>query len=355
MANIFWQLSQGQPPMSNVFRKFVDTVSGEIHKVDRADADMQDVLNELAALNGKAIETLDVAAARAQPTPADAVKALLRKRGKDISPAALVPDVTSVDRRIEGAAGSLEARIYSPKGKGPFPVIVYFHGGGWVIADKEVYDGGARGLCKASGAIIVSVDYRRSPEVRFPAAWDDAFAAYRWVAANALSINGDAAQLALAGESAGGNLAMATAIAARDHGGTQPLTVLAVYPVAQTGDMQTASYVDSANATPLNKAMIGWFVDKLLATAADKSDPRLDLVHADLANLPPVTIINAAIDPLRSDGEMLEAALKSAGVAVTRKVYDGVTHEFFGMSAVVKKAKDAQEFAGKHLRKYFQS
>jgi acetyl esterase/lipase len=234
-------------------------------------------------------------------------------------------------------------------------VVVYFHGGGWVIADKAVYDGGARGLSLTSRAIVVSVDYRRSPEAKFPAAWDDAFAAYRWVCANAATINGDPTRLALAGESAGGNLAIATAIAARDHKATRPRAVLAVYPVGQTGDMETESYVDSAEAKPLNKAMIAWFVDKLLGSPGDKDDPRLDLIHADLAQLPPVTIINADIDPLRSDGELLEAALSKAGVAVMRKVYDGVTHEFFGMAAVVAKAKNAQVFAGEQLRKQLRS
>jgi len=338
--------------MSSTIRDIRVAASEEPGTDHHADRDMQDVLNELVALNGVAIETLDVAAARAQPTPADAVRALLRKKRRNSSPAALFPQVTSVDRKIDGAAGPLDVRVYTPSGVGPFPVVVYFHGGGWVIADKSVYDGGARGLSKAADAIVVSVDYRRSPEAKFPAAWNDAFAAYQWIAANAASINGDPALLALAGESAGGNLAVATAIAARDHGATLPMAVLAVYPVGQTGDMQTQSYVDSADAKPLNKAMITWFVDKLVSSAADASDPRLDLVHANLAGLPPVTIINAEIDPLRSDGEMLEAALRRAGVDVTRRVYGGVTHEFFGMAAVVKKAKDAQEFAGGELKRH---
>ena len=318
-----------------------------------ADADMQAVLDELALLGGKPIEALKPEEARKQPTPADAVMSLLRKQGKDTSPTALVPGVSSTDRQIPGAAGYLPVRIYTPAGVGPFPVVVYFHGGGWVIADKQVYDGGARGLSKASQAIVVSVDYRRAPEAKFPAAWDDALAAYKWVAANAGSINGDASRLALAGESAGGNLAIATAVAARDAGVQAPTHVLAIYPVGQTGNLDTASYRDSATAKPLNKAMIGWFVDKLLAQPADKSDPRLDVVHAKLAGLPPVTIINAQIDPLREDGAMLEAALKKAGVKVQRKVYTGVTHEFFGMGAAVKRAADAQKAGGQALRASF--
>jgi acetyl esterase len=301
-----------------------------------ADADMQAVLDELALLGGKPIETLSPDEARKQSTPADAVMSLLKKKGKDTSPAALVPGVTSVDRDIQGATGNIPARIYTPDGAGPFPVVVYFHGGGWVIADKQVYD-------------------RRSPEAKFPAAWDDALASYKWAVANAASINGDPTRMALAGESAGGNLAVSTAIAVRDAGLTAPTHVLAVYPVAQTGNLDTKSYQDSKTAKPLNKPMIEWFVDKLLAKPDDKMDPRLDIVNAKLAGLPPVTIINAQIDPLREDGALLEAALKKANVKVQRTVYSGVTHEFFGMGAAVKKAADAQMMGGKVLRDSFKS
>ncbi len=319
----------------------------------KADADMQAVLDERASLNGKPIESLTPEEARKQPTPADAVMSLLKKQGKDTSPTALVPGVTSVDREIAGAAGSIPARIYTPDGAGPFLVVVYFHGGGWVIADKQVYDGGARGLSKSAQAVVVSVDYRLAPETKFPAAWDDAFAAYKWVAANAASIKGDPTRMALAGESAGGNLALATAVAVRDAGLPAPKHVLAVYPVGQTGNLDTASYKDSATSKPLNKAMIGWFVDKLLAKPENKMDTRLDLVNAKLAGLPPVTIINAQIDPLREDGALLESALKKAGVKVQRRVYNGVAHEFFGMAAVVKKAADAQKPGAQALRESF--
>ena len=319
----------------------------------KADADMQAVLDELASLGGKPIETLTPEEARRQPTPADAVMSLLKKQGKNTSPSALVPGVTSADREIPGAAGNIPARIYTPDGAGPFPVVVYFHGGGWVIADKQVYDGGARGLSKQANAVVVSVDYRRAPEAKFPAAWDDALAAYKWVAANAASINGDPMRLALAGESAGGNLAVATAVAARDAGLQAPSHILAVYPVGQTGNLDTPSYKDSGSAKPLNKPMIGWFVDKLLAKPEDKQDSRLDLVNAKLAGLPPVTIINAQIDPLREDGTLLAAALKKAGVKVEHKLYNGVAHEFFGMGAAVKKAAEAQQFGGQALKRSF--
>src|SRR6185436_12077307 len=158
--------------------------------------------------------TLTAAEARKQPTPADAAKAEMKKEGKPTVPD---PAVASVDRTIPGPAGSLPVRIYTPKsGTGPFPVVVYYHGGGWVIANKEVYDGGARALSKLANAVVVSVDYRQAPEHKFPAAHDDAFATYQWTLKNAASIGGDPKRVALAGESAGGGLAVATAIMARD-------------------------------------------------------------------------------------------------------------------------------------------
>ncbi|MBA3591455.1 alpha/beta hydrolase [Methylibium sp.] len=318
-----------------------------------ADSGMQQVLDTLAGMNGKPIETLSAEQARKQPTPADAAMAVAKKEGKPVEPSKAVPGVTSMDRTIPGPAGPLPVRVYTPKGDGPFPVIVYYHGGGWVIADKEVYDAGARGLSAEAEAVVVSVDYRRAPEAKFPAAWDDALAAYKWVAQNASQIKGDPKKLALAGESAGGNLAVSTAIAALSAGVTPPMHVLAVYPVAQTGNLSTDSYVDSAQAKPLNKPMIEWFVENTFAKPTDKSSPRVDLVNAELAGLPPVTIINAEIDPLRSDGELLKNALEKAGVKVDRKVYEGTAHEFFGMAAVVDDAKDAQEYAGERLRESF--
>jgi acetyl esterase len=314
------------------------------------EAQMQAVLDQLVALGGKPIETLTAADARKQPTPTDAVKALLQKQGKSTAPE---PGVTAVDRTIPGAAGAMPTRVYTPNGgTKPFPVIVYYHGGGWVIANKEVYDGGARALSKMAGAVVVSVDYRQGPEHKFPAAHDDAFAAYKWALANAQSINGDPTRVALAGESAGGGLAIATAIRARDEKIQMPVSVLAVYPIAGT-DTATASYVQNANAKPLNRAMMSWFFRNYLRSDADRSDPRVNLVAADLKGLPPTTIINAEIDVLRSEGEMLAQKLRDAGVSVEQKTYPAVTHEFFGMGAVVDKAKDAEQKGADALKASF--
>jgi acetyl esterase len=313
-------------------------------------AQMQQVLDQLSALGGKPIETLSAPEARKQPTPTDAVKALLKKTNRSTAPD---PAVSSVDRTIPGPAGSLPVRIYTPKsGPGPFPVVVYYHGGGWVIANKDVYDGGARAVSKLANAVVVSVDYRQGPENKFPAAHDDAFATYEWAFKNAASMNGDPKRVAVAGESAGGGLAVATAIMAREKKAQMPLAIVAVYPIAGT-DTTTSSYVENAKAKPLNRPMMSWFFDMYLRGAPDRADPRVNLVAADLNGLPPTTIINAQIDPLRADGEILAQKLRAARVQVAQKTYSGVTHEFFGMASVVDSAKDAEQMAADALLKAF--
>jgi acetyl esterase len=162
----------------------------------RTDSDMQKVLNKFAGFDAKAVEKTTLVEARLQPTIADAVKGVLADEKRDSTPTALVPGVVSREITVPGASGSMPATVYTPQGSGPFPVVLYFHGGGWVFADRKVYDGGARGLSKQAGAIVVSVDYRLAPENKFPAAHDDALAAYRWLTANAGSLNGDPKRLA---------------------------------------------------------------------------------------------------------------------------------------------------------------
>jgi acetyl esterase/lipase len=311
---------------------------------------MQALLDAYDAHKPQPVETLQPNAARRQPTLTHAALSILKQQGRDFSPTALVPDVTSFDEFIPGPGGLLPVRVYMPTGVGPFPVVVYFHGGGWVLGDKNTYDGSARGIAKQTNAIVLSVDYRLAPKAKFPAQHDDALAAYAWVCRNAPAINGDPQRLALAGEGAGGNLALATAIEALRQNLTAPLHVLAVYPSAQASAMLTPSLIDSAHAKPLNTAMLGWFAESVFATLDAKHDLRVNLVDADLRNLPPVTLINARIDPLRSDGDMLAATLRRAGVATEHVTYEGVTHDFFGMAAMVAKAQEAQVLAGDRLR-----
>jgi len=342
----------GYPPPASAKEKYkIDPVTGTKYK---ADADMKDLLAAFAALGGKPIETLTPAEARHQPTMADAVKVVMKQRGIDPDPTKLVPDVTTVTLDIPSQTldSPLPATVYTPVGPGPFPAVVYFHGGGWVIGNGAAYDASARALATGANAVVISVDYRLAPENKFPTAWVDALAAYKWVADNAGRWRGDPRRIALAGESAGGNLALATAIGTAEAGLTRPKAVIAIYPVTQSGS-ETESYVDSANAKVLNKAMMAWFFSETLNSPAEKTDPRIDLLHSKLSLLPPVTIINAQIDPLRSDGAILEEALKQAGVPVVRREYEGVTHEFFGAAPVLPAAKKAQSFAADRLKDAF--
>lgn len=322
----------------------------------RADSDMADVLTSLNKLGGKPIETLSAAEARKQPTPTDAVNALLRDDGKDPEKlkAAMKVSTHNVSYPTEG--GMQKSRIYMPEAAResdePAPVIVYYHGGGWVIADIDVYDNSARSIAAKTGAIVYSVEYRKGPENKFPAAHNDAFAAYKQVLKDAEKFGGDPKLVAVMGESAGGNLAANVAMMARDAGVQAPVHMALIYPVAGA-DMDTESYRDSANAKPLNKPMMQWFVKNALPSKATAKDPRIDLVNADLRNLPDATIVNAEIDPLRSEGELLAERLEKAGGDVDQKTYEGVTHEFFGMNAVVGDAESAQDMVAANLKAAF--
>ncbi|WP_419826620.1 alpha/beta hydrolase [Sphingomonas sp.] len=315
--------------------------------------DMQAVLDQMMALGAKPIETLTPLKARLQPSAADAAHAVMHKQGMSTA-----PDPAVVTQEMPYGSDPMQyARIYRPASAAggaatPMPVIVYYHGGGWVIADINTYDDTPRALSKQLNAIVVSVEYRHAPEFKFPAQHEDAAAAYRWVTQNAASWGGDPRKIALAGESAGGNLVVATAIYARDNGLPPPVHVLSVYPIANS-DMNLPSRKDAANAKPLNTAMLNWFGYYYSTTKADQMDPRVNLVKADLHGLPPTTIVNAQIDPLRSDGETLAAAMRKAGDKVEQKTFPGVTHEFFGMGKVVRGAYDAENYGIARLKAAF--
>lgn len=317
----------------------------------QAAADMQAVLNALQSLGGKPIERSTPAQARLQPSAADAAMVVMRQRGMPT-----VPDTSVMTKDVPYGADPMQmARIYKPAavtGQQNLPVIVYYHGGGWVIADLNTYDATPRLLAKQLNAIVVSVEYRHAPEAKFPAQHDDAAAAYRWTLDNAAAWGGDRGKIAMAGESAGGNLAVATAIYARDNGLQAPVHILSVYPIANSS-MTLPSRQDSANAKPLNAAMLNWFGYYYGRSKADQQDPRINLVAASLRGLPPTTIVNAQIDPLRSDGETLADAMRRAGVQVKQQTFPGVTHEMFGMGAVVRGAYDANLYAVGELRAAF--
>ncbi|MCY7313480.1 MAG: alpha/beta hydrolase [Pseudoxanthomonas sp.] len=314
------------------------------------DAQMQAVLDQLSKLGAKPLETLTPDQARTQASPADAVKAVLAAQGRPTSPEA----VASVkDSTFRGPAGQVPIRIYTPAGSGPMPVVLYIHGGGWVIADLDTYDASPRALANLSKAIVVSTHYRQAPENKFPAAHEDTLAAYKWLLANAAKLGGDPKRIAVVGESAGGNMAAYIALAARDEKLQAPLAQVLIYPVAGN-DTTTPSYLENAHAAPLSKPAMEWFIKHTFESPQATTDPRINLVdRPDLAGVAPATVILAQIDPLRSEGQAYADALQKAGVAVSVKQYDGVTHEFFGMAPVQDKAKQAQEFAASRLREAF--
>lgn len=306
--------------------------------VSRADKDMAAVLKEFQELSPKPLVSLSAEEARTQPTPADAVAALLRERNQGSAPMAIGK---TNNLMIPGPEEALPIRIYTPQRTGPFPVIVYYHGGGWVMGTIDTYDASARALAKTTGAIVVSVEYRKAPEHKFPSAHEDAYAAYQWVLRHADDFGGDPSMVAVAGESAGGNLAAAVCLMARARGEVLPVHQALIYPVAGY-DFNTPSYRENAHAKPLDKSMMAWFFEKYLREPADGKHQWIDLVNApNLSGLPSATIITAEIDPLRSEGTRYAERLLEAGVPVSHRNFKGVTHEFFGMGAVVSDAKKA--------------
>lgn len=316
------------------------------------DPQMQAVIEEMTATEPVPISELTAFQARNMLLPAEAAMALHRKAG--IKP---VEPKTDIAHRVlpVGPDEGLLVRTYTPlSGAGPFPVIVYYHGGGWVIADLDTYEPSAMALAEKANAIVVSVAYRQAPENVFPAAHEDAFAAYKWVVENTDSLGGDPNRIALAGESAGGNLAIATSLMAKERGVKLPVHILAVYPIAD-GDVQSPSYDKYANAKPLSRPVMEWFFDKYQPNWKNEQNPLISLIKADLKGLPSTTIINAEIDPLESEGGELSEKMKMAGVDVERQVYPGVTHEFFGMSSVLQEAEKAQDFAAKRLNEAFET
>jgi len=311
--------------------------------------EMAAVIEKLGSYGDKPIETLTPAQARKNHTPTDAVMDLMKEN--HISTPVSTVDTTGKD--IPVAGGKIHLRVYTPKnGTGPFPAIVYYHGGGFVIANLDVYDASARGMAMQTGAVVISVAYRLAPEFKFPTAHRDAFSAYEWVVKNAAALHADPKKIAVMGESAGGNLAANVSIMALKSKTALPVCQILVYPVAGS-NMLTPSYLKNAAAKPLNKPMMMWFVKNYLNSMDEAKDPRINLVGANLKGLEPTTIITDEIDPLQSEGMTFESKLKAAGVQVESKNYDGVTHEFFGMATIVPEAKAAQAYAAVQLKKAF--
>lgn len=255
------------------------------------------------------------------------------------------------DRAIPGPQGGIPVRIYTPQGRPPFPVLLYFHGGGWVIGDLDTHDPICRSLAKGGGCVVVSVDYRRAPEHKFPAAAEDCYAATVWAARHASEIGADPARLAVAGDSAGGNLAAVVALMARDRGEPRIVFQLLIYPVTDAR-FDTASYRENGEGYLLTREAMQWFWAHYTRDASDREHPYAAPLRApQLGGLPPALIITAELDPLRDEGEAYGARLNEAGVAARVSRYDGMPHGFFGMAALLDKAREARDEAVASLRR----
>ena len=290
------------------------------------------------------VETLTGADARRQ------VRAFQESWPVDLEPVDRVED-----RRIPGPAGDVPVRIYWPDSPGPLPALVYVHGGGWVICDLDTYEAMCRITANRVGCVIVSVDYRLAPEHPFPAAAEDAYAAARWVAEHATELGADPRRVAIAGDSAGGNLAAVCALMARDRGGPDLVFQLLIYPVTDCS-FDTASYRDNAEGYYLEAVTMRWYWRQYLGDGGDGSNPYASPLQApDLSHLPPALIITAGYDPLRDEGEAYGRRLQEAGVDATVSRYETLFHGFFGFGRLLDAAVPANEEAFAALRAAFKT
>ncbi len=256
---------------------------------------------------------------------------------------------------IPGPATPIQIRIYTPVASGgtALPVLVYFHGGGFVIGDLETHDPLCRALANETGAKVIAVDYRLAPEHKFPAAADDSYAAVKWVETNAASLGVDPNRIAVGGDSAGGNLAAVVCQTAKQKGGPHIVFQLLIYPVTQL-HANTESMKSFAEGYFLEKKTMDWFFDQYTTPGTDPNDPRVSpLAAADLSGLPRAYVVTAGFDPLRDEGKAYADKLNRAGVAAVYVDYPSMIHGFFGMSGVLPQARQAITDASAALRKAF--
>jgi acetyl esterase len=244
------------------------------------------------------------------------------------------------DRAIPGPAGPVPVRVYRPEGDAPKPVVVYYHGGGWVLGSLETHDGTCRRLADGADAVVVSVDYRMGPEDRFPGAVDDSYAALEWVATNGAEIGADPSRLVVAGDSAGGNLAAVVSQLAR-AGGPAIRFQLLVYPVTDH-EFTSVSMQENAEGYYLTRDAMRWFYDRYLNDAAEGDDPRVSPIrNPDLSGLPPAFVLTAQYDPLRDQGIAYADAMRAAGNDVRMTLYEGLFHGFISMFDLIDAGKAA--------------
>jgi cation diffusion facilitator CzcD-associated flavoprotein CzcO/acetyl esterase/lipase len=305
----------------------------------RLQPDVAPVLEAMAALGLPPLESMSAEEARDFMGQANAIR----------PPGPEVGEV--VDGVLTGAAGDLDYRLYRPATTGPHPIVAYFHGGGWVLGNLDSDDPFCRDLCARSGAIIVSVNYRHAPEARFPAAADDAFAAVQWIAAHTVDLGGIQGQLAVAGWSAGGNVAAVACQLARDAGGPPILGQLLVTPVTDS-DMSRGSYQENGDGFVLTTPLMQWFWD-YYADPAERSDPKASPLRGDLSGLPPALIVTSEFDPLRDEGVAYAEALAAAGVKVKHIAARGHLHTSLSMVDVILSGAPIRAEMAKAIQGFF--
>ncbi len=296
-----------------------------------------------------------------QTLPVHVVRRAYTQRSLEMFPA--VPGPAAEDRTIDGPAGRLRLRVYRPPAAGTaagepaavaegratdgLPLIVFFHGGGWVVCDLDTHDTMCRRLCLGAHAVVVSVDYRLAPEQRFPAAPDDCLAATRWAVAHAASLGADASRLFVAGDSAGGNLAAVVAMRLRDEGGPVPIGQVLVYPVTAHYAAGMPSYEACAEGYGLTRDAMVWFWDAYLGQPTDVAEGvhphAAPLLATDLRGLPPAIVLTAQYDVLRDEGEAFGDRLRQAGVSTVVRRYDGLHHGFLSWVHAIDRASDAMQ------------
>jgi acetyl esterase len=261
-----------------------------------------------------------------------------------------VPVASVVDRTIPGPAGDIPIRIYQPDAPEPRPLVVYFHGGGFVFCSIDTHDGTCRRLANAAGAVVISVEYRLAPEHCFPIPLEDCYAATVWAHEHAPELGADASQLVVAGDSAGGNMAATTALLARDRGGPPVTSQVLIYPVIDAA-CDSSSFEQNAEGYFLEGDTMRWFWSQYLGDDGDGAHPHASPCHApDHAGLPPAVVITAEYDPLRDEGEVYADKLRAAGVPVTSVRYDGVIHGFVSMPSLFPEADQAMTVIAEALR-----
>lgn len=316
-------------------------------------APMRQVFEEWKALGGKAYDTLPLADARRQPGLLEAYRSLLGKQQRQ-APASRV-SVAVEDRTYEGPGGAQPLRLYCPDNAAPNGgVTLFLPGGGWVFGGIERYESSAIALARKSGAIVASASYRQAPEHRFPAAHEDAWAAWLWLIAHAGEFGADPKKLAIAGEGSGANLAAGVMLRARDRGQQKPLHQVLIYPFAGT-ETNNYSYNAYGKAQPFGRPQAQWLLKQLTADTNTLKDGRLNLGNNELKGLPRSTVITAEIDPLMFEGKLYAHKLDSEGVPTRFQNFEGVMHDFFGMDALLPEARQAQATAAEQLEAAFRN